>query len=643
MEGGWINLSSSISRAALSPVERGIRSLADWRAFKSALEASESIDEYCWNGEVLLAADISGLEARDTLSVLSVPLNGNGHSISINADNVRALVNTLSADVHDLSLSGSIDYGSGSATGALAHVVTTGVTISNVSSSVAVRAFSTTRNGSSVSLRAGGLAGTVSGDGTVIFRNCTVDGSVTVINYVHSVGGIIAHGGSGQARVVLEGCTFNGSISYSQSEAPQTDGKDFAAGRIGGIIGDASREVVLDGCSTGASATIDVHLNGMSLGGGGIGGLVGRTTKTTGDYTMQVDFLGTNVNRAAITVYDALASQHSRCGQVVGSVVQAYNGSATESGSLTFVNTSAPAPTSGHFRILQISGRNYQSFKPLAGGTKSLCRQYMSYVLVTGGGKVIVIDGGWEEDAPTLRSKISSLGGRVDAWFLSHPHQDHFGALSDILASPAGISIGTIYHSRVKPGYYEAGGVADLFYQQLDAFGGTVVDIRTPGGRYDIDGVGIKVLAVADEALSSNLNNSSVVLRVWDDSKTAVFLGDCGVPEGRKILGQYRADLDCDYLQLAHHGNKGCDENFYRTVHFNYALVPTSEWIWHPELYYSEMQENLDGGATRGWIESLLPADRIITSYEHTDLWLDNAGTPASIGGYADGGGNDYF
>ena len=48
-----------------------------------------------------------------------------------------------------------------------------------------------------------------------------------------------------------------------------------------------------------------------------------------------------------------------------------------------------------------------------------------SYVFQTKGGKVIVMDGGFPEEAFTLRGFIGALGNEVEAWFISHPHDDH--------------------------------------------------------------------------------------------------------------------------------------------------------------------------------------------------------------------------
>lgn len=59
--------------------------------------------------------------------------------------------------------------------------------------------------------------------------------------------------------------------------------------------------------------------------------------------------------------------------------------------------------------------------------------QMNSFVLVTASGKVIVMDGGTFKDYAYLRDFLRSITTEVDAWFISHYHSDHIGALALIL------------------------------------------------------------------------------------------------------------------------------------------------------------------------------------------------------------------
>ncbi len=76
-----------------------------------------------------------------------------------------------------------------------------------------------------------------------------------------------------------------------------------------------------------------------------------------------------------------------------------------------------------------------------------------------------------------------------------------------------------------------------------------------------------------------------MIIRVWDDSKSMLFLGDCGSEEGDRLLsGPYRKELDCDYIQMAHHGQQGVSKDFYRTVKFKACLWPTPSWVYNNDV-----------------------------------------------------------
>lgn len=232
-----------------------------------------------------------------------------------------------------------------------------------------------------------------------------------------------------------------------------------------------------------------------------------------------------------------------------------------------------------------------------------------SYVLLSDKGRVVVMDGGMPEEELYLRGFLSALGGTVEAWFISHPHNDHMGALNEILKAPRDIKINRIYHSRFSQGLMDAEPeqtkkCAD-FYALLDKTTFPVTDLREPGLQLKIDGMNLKILGVTNEEFRTNpYNNSSTIIRVWDKKKSVVFLADAGVECGNKVLaGQYAADLDCDYMQMAHHGQQGCDEHFYKTVKFHACLWPTPMWVWNNDIGKGINTHILKTFDTRRWMD----------------------------------------
>ena len=210
-----------------------------------------------------------------------------------------------------------------------------------------------------------------------------------------------------------------------------------------------------------------------------------------------------------------------------------------------------------------------------------------SYVFRTNAGKIIVMDGGVGPEVGYLRGFLGALGNEVEAWFISHPHGDHIGAFNEILKKPEGVKIKAVYHSEFSPEFYNKvePGSRDLTaecYENLRKSDIVVTDVTEPGLSVVIDGVSFKILDVKDESVTNNAyNNSCMVIRVDDGIRSAVFLGDAGLEQGERLLkGAFRNELDCDYLQLAHHGQNGVSLDFYRTIKFDACLWPTPKWLF---------------------------------------------------------------
>ena len=250
------------------------------------------------------------------------------------------------------------------------------------------------------------------------------------------------------------------------------------------------------------------------------------------------------------------------------------------------------AKKNGHFTMTQISS-----------ATDTIGN---SYLFKTAGGKVIMVDGGYATDAPNLRSKIMEAGGNVDLWFITHPHEDHMEALATILKDPQGVTVSKVVYSRVPDEYLDlepgSAGNARGYYHALDNIVDKVdyVNIHNPGQRFDIDDIGIMILGTANPEFRTNpYNNQSMIIRLWDDSKSVVMLGDAGVECGNKVLENYKEYLDCDYMQMAHHGQNGCSEEFYKSINFRACLWPTPSWVWEPAPEHTWLKTR----DTRRWMD----------------------------------------
>ena len=229
-----------------------------------------------------------------------------------------------------------------------------------------------------------------------------------------------------------------------------------------------------------------------------------------------------------------------------------------------------------------------------------------SYLMKTTGGKVFMVDGGYAAETEKLRRYLAEAGNHVDLWFVTHPHEDHMEALATILNDPQGITIDKVVYSRVPDAFLDCEpGSADNargYYRALDNFmdGTDFVNVHQTGQRFDMDGVGIMILSVADMGIpTKHYNEQTMIVRMWDDTKSVVFLGDAEEERGNRVLAQYKEYLDCDYLQMAHHGQSGCNEQFYKSISFRACLWPTPSWVWEPAPENTWLKTR----DTRRWME----------------------------------------
>lgn len=238
--------------------------------------------------------------------------------------------------------------------------------------------------------------------------------------------------------------------------------------------------------------------------------------------------------------------------------------------------------------------------------------QMMSYVIRTHTGKLIVIDGGTAGDAPYLSKFIAERGNHVSLWFLTHPHSDHTDALATLLQAPGELRIDSIYASMPEPAWIAryANDAERVVYERTCAVfekTGRVPTELALGQEFNLDGLRIEVLGVKNPEITANpINNQSIILKLTGAGRSILFTADLGAEAGRKaIAGPYADRLRADYVQMAHHGQNGVDEAFYRHVGASYCLWPTPLWLW----------ENDNGGGkgsgpwrtleVRAWMDKL--------------------------------------
>lgn len=264
-----------------------------------------------------------------------------------------------------------------------------------------------------------------------------------------------------------------------------------------------------------------------------------------------------------------------------------------------------------------------------------------SYVIKTKGGKLIVIDGGIDGEgkdrSPYMPAALRAIAGvgqgeyfEVEAWFLSHAHKDHMYELSKMLSEyseESNYKINNIYFdfpefgkrgeystknedmeiSKIRENmnkYGEVIGAGENYYDQIN---GAFINAEAiaQGLYFEIDGVRFDILQTWSNADGSNINDTSIVIRMTAEGQSVLFLNDLATMGGRRLLATYGDQLKSDIVQMAHHGQGGVSKDVYEAIDAQVHLWPTPVWVWRNDGQIYQIDE------VRKWLygESFLEAD----------------------------------
>lgn len=212
-------------------------------------------------------------------------------------------------------------------------------------------------------------------------------------------------------------------------------------------------------------------------------------------------------------------------------------------------------------------------------------------LIVTDGGRLIVIDGGRPEDAEDFLDLLEeNAEGKpvVDLWIITHPHSDHYGAVRRICSEPdllARLTIRQFMYYFPDEFVTRSGTCPNPGHNRLlgecSALAGAETVRPEPGMTVNIDGTEIEILYSPYDCRilnrAGNENFCSLILTVRGSSKKVMITGDANGRNMQAALWIDRKKLKSDILQMPHHGL--CDAynaDFYREVNAGIVLIPTS-------------------------------------------------------------------
>lgn len=256
--------------------------------------------------------------------------------------------------------------------------------------------------------------------------------------------------------------------------------------------------------------------------------------------------------------------------------------------------------------------------------TNCTAYQMMGYVIKTEDGRVIVIDGGGFQQSEELYRVLEMVGKNVDIWFLTHTHNDHYGAIVELFRTYDDINVTTMWANPSRS-QTVLDAMPEAERKQVEEWNECSKELTFPIQRlslnqeFEIDNVHIEVLGIDNtDILVNNSNNQSVVLKVTECDFSILFLADLGIEGGEKIVKTAGDKLKSTAVQMAHHGQAGVERNVYEKIGAKYAFWPTPKWLWDntPYLGGEPGIGPFETPKTAKWMEELNTIN--VTSFEST-------------------------
>lgn len=169
----------------------------------------------------------------------------------------------------------------------------------------------------------------------------------------------------------------------------------------------------------------------------------------------------------------------------------------------------------------------------------------------------ILIDGGEDNSVLYQIGEYMPFGDmKIELIVLTHPHSDHLNGLFYIFER---YEVGEIWYNDIdyKSEIYE-------YFLELDIPKEEIQE----GTIYGIDTWKMKVLSVPDDVYEkdSNVNNSSIILQLYTDNNTYLFMGDAEIEEEEYLIEKDILE-DVDILKAGHHCSKtASSDNFLNIV-----------------------------------------------------------------------------
>lgn len=227
------------------------------------------------------------------------------------------------------------------------------------------------------------------------------------------------------------------------------------------------------------------------------------------------------------------------------------------------------------------------------------------YIFRLPDGRFLIHDGGYggSDRVYSALRKLESGPITIAAWFISHPHGDHYPALDVFLnnhANDEDITIemvafnyagAEVYDLSDSAGKENMSNAARDLYNMLEKYIPDVPVVKLHTGQtLNFGSASVEVIYTVEDILPRilpNVNDSSLVLRFDFGGQTLMMLADTCYDSAPIICELWGDYLKSDIVQMAHHGIWPAQEDIYHLIQGETVLFPAKHANMKNDLFDS--------------------------------------------------------